>query len=219
MMAGRVQSIKDGDDDVRRCLWVAEEKVDDILLEIKKQKTSIEITGPIKNLKYFWVSGKKEAIEKICHDCAKHSMSAEDPHTNKDDPCRVKCLLQEPLDTQWKLGITLQCHFILPHDKSNKTTVENIIKKLGDTDHRYTESVIAYDIKLVQASPAWQYTAQGGGEVTLQEQLYIKALIDINSFRSDCNFICPDKVHSDIYEVLTKMWSNCTISMQEIPPP
>lgn len=112
-MAGRVQNIKDGDD-VRRCLWVPEEKVDDILLEIKKQKSSIEITGPIKNLKYFWVSGKKEAIEKICHDCTKHSMSAEDPHTKKDDLYRVKCLLQEPLDTQCKSSVFLY-YFISLH--------------------------------------------------------------------------------------------------------
>lgn len=212
-----MQNIKDGDD-VRRCLWVPEEKVDDILLEIKKQKSSIEITGPIKNLKYFWVSGKKEAIEKICHDCTKHSMSAEDPHTKKDDLYRVKCLLQEPLDTQWKLGITLQCHFILPHDKSNKETVENIIKKLGDRDGRYAESIITYDIKLVQAFPAWQYTAKGGGEAT-QEQHYIKALIDINSFKSDGDFICPKKVNDDISEVLKEIWSDCTIKMQEIPLP
>ena len=101
MMAGKLQSIKDGDD-VRRCLWVAEGKFEDILHEIKKHKSSIEISGPIKNLKYFWVSGKKEVIQKICRDCTKHSMSADDPITNKDENGLIRCLPQEPLNIQCK---------------------------------------------------------------------------------------------------------------------
>uniref|UniRef100_A0A1X7SR45 Uncharacterized protein n=1 Tax=Amphimedon queenslandica TaxID=400682 RepID=A0A1X7SR45_AMPQE len=117
------------------------------------------------------------------------------------------------------LGITLQCHFILFHkDGDVSTKATDIINRLGDRDDRYTRSIIAYDIKLVQASPAWQYTAKGGGEV-MQEKCYIKALIDINSFKSDGDFICPEKVHDDIYAVLKDIWPKCTINMQEIPPP
>ncbi|XP_019857575.1 PREDICTED: uncharacterized protein LOC109585867 [Amphimedon queenslandica] len=211
-MAGKVQNIKDGDDDdVRRCLWVAEEKVDDVKEEIRKHK-SVHMTEP-KKLEYFWLSGKREVIRKICHDSIKEPMSATPSAGN--NKTGLRCSTMDPFEIllERNLGITLKCHFPLEPDDDTSAKVQQIIQKLYDMPNReYDDPSIMYNIEIIEVTPAWSYTIQGGdGGLDDDVGQYEKRIIDVTivdkDFR-DCHLVCPEVLEADIITVLNEVWKN-----------
>ncbi|XP_019862419.1 PREDICTED: uncharacterized protein LOC109591051 [Amphimedon queenslandica] len=167
-----------------------------------------------KKLEYFWLSGKKEVIQKICRDSIKEPISANP--SARDNKTGLRCSTMDPFNIQLErnLGITLKCHFPLEPDDDTSAKVQQIIQKLYDMPNKeYDDPSIMYNIEIIEETPAWSYTIQGGNGGLDDDDVgqYKKHIIDVTivdkDFR-DCHLVSPEVLEADIITVLNEVWTN-----------